>query len=123
MKEVSRKKECEYTWEQLAVWEAVRSSVSMPPRVESFVERYGHGRFEDCCERVIDYISSSRALLRRPRVEELLRLIFKCLAREMRSQGIPTTPKTLLDNIGQVPYAVDQRFPGYAEAGRLHLLV
>ena len=113
-------------WQHLATYRALRLECSLmgstEEAAETFVRDYGPRKFAGKVDFVLEYLSSTRKVLRRPQVENLLVLVFRCLAADIRQRSIPVTGKTLLDGVSNMPHAVDQCYPGYAEASMLQCL-
>lgn len=86
-------------------------------------ETYGRKKFVEKANIILDYTRSTRKAMRRPQLQGLVTLCLKCLAKNLKARDIPVTPRTLLDNIEHLSYAVNRAFPGYASAGMLHILV
>ena len=53
----------------------------------------------------------------------LVGLALHCLASDVHGRGIEVTPKRLIDNLPRLRIAIDAAFPGYIEAGLLHMLI
>ena len=87
-----------------------------------FFEIYGRAKFEQRCFDFLEIVSDSRQHLRPVQVCGLIELCLRALASELRAREIPVSPRTMFDNFGMIPHALDQRYPGYAAAGLLHRL-
>lgn len=126
LRELERPEAAALGWQALAVYRAIRREVTaMSERdeaAERFVRDYGQKKFDEKLDFAFQYISATREVMRRPQVEALLCLVFNCLASDMRQRSVPVTGKTLLDQLNYAPHAVDQRYPGYAEARMLHCI-
>jgi hypothetical protein len=55
--------------------------------------------------------------------QALVALALRCLASDMRTRGLEVTPRKILENLERLYIAIDTAFPGYVEAGLLHMLI
>lgn len=126
LRDLERPSNDNLTWQQMAVYRALRLECPLmgasEEAAERFVREYGPRKFAEKVVFVTDYLSAAREIMRRPQVESLITLVFRCLAMDMRQRSIPVTGRIMLDQSSNIPYAVDQRYPGYAEASLLHCL-
>ena len=53
----------------------------------------------------------------------LVGLALHCLTSDMHGRGIEVTPKRIIEQLPRLRTAVDAAFPGYIEAGLLHMLI
>ena len=111
------------THHQESVIRALLDTCDVKFSPHKFISAYGKHKFAERVESVLEYMNDSRKYLLRAQTNSLIQLCFRSLASELRRREIPVTPKTLLDNVGSLPNAVDIRFPGYAAAGLLHRVV
>lgn len=111
------------TRDEQIVLDAISEVLDVPVRTEKFLESYGRAKFSERAAEIIQFVSESRRALRAPQIRGLVEVCLRSLASDLRSREIPVSPRTILDNIGSMPRAVDRRFPGYAAAGLLHKVV
>lgn len=101
----------------------VRQSRGMSER--SAVEMIGAGKFRMLCEEIRAFITEGThdADLHESQLRGLVEIMIRCLAEEIRDRNMPSTPRTIMEGLPLLGQAVDERFPGYARAGRLGRLV
>jgi hypothetical protein len=109
--------------EESVVFDALMSVCDVKIAQNRFLESYGRAKYAEKVQTVYEYVASTRKFLRLPQVQALVALCLRCLANDLKSREIPTTPKIVLDNLNFLAHAVDKAFPGYASAGLLHRLV
>lgn len=125
----SRRRQMPFSREEVELWIALElASGRRRLRHESeaalgnWCSTHGRDRFRSFASDVESYISDScGALMRRSVRDEVRRQIIDCLGKMMREwENIPVAPNSLINCIDYLPSAVEQNFPGYADAGMLH---
>ena len=115
------------TTQEQTVWDAVNEvcrTRAIPPA--KFAQAYGVGNFRRALADVNAYIDTScGAGLPLAHRRVVIRTVLECLVEYIQSWKTPLapSPKTLLDTVGRLAHAVDQCFPGYADAKMLHRVV
>lgn len=116
-------KQRDFSADEQDLWDAlcVALNVRAPISLNKFVDTFGVSKYREAVTAAHGYLTQSCALiLRRPSRKVLLATIMECLVDNVRERGIPVTPGTVLGNIGTLAFAVEESFPGYADARMLH---
>jgi len=89
------------------------------------VSKVGKEKFQDGAELVFSYLEDScGSTLSNNETSALLSKVLRCLTSYMQTAlNMPVTIRTLFDNFHLLPHAVNQSFPGYAEAGLLRAVI
>lgn len=109
---------------ELLVYDILLPHCKNPPPLGRLLETYGARKYKQRVSELYEYVDAARKFLRPPELAALLELCVNCLALDIQRRGsIPVTPATLLDSVSRIEIAVDDQFPGYADAGLLHRMV
>lgn len=101
--------------------EALRVAAKARQPLATFAGKVGRSKYAEQAASVRAYLDTSCApVIRRPQRQAVLRTLLGCLVSHLTTRAIPTTPQVLFNSLGVLPFAVDQRFPGYAGARLLH---
>lgn len=121
-KQSNTKRKAEFSPDEKHVIEAMHHVCrGRPGSVEGSVKNYGRRKFADDVEYVLHYIrKAAGSRLRREHEQALLNVIMRCLAQQLERRGLMVSPNLLLNNLDYLEHAVDQQFPGYADARMLH---
>lgn len=89
------------------------------------LKNVGRRRFEEACYLIDGFIKRACSVkLKAPEHQELRRRLIRCYVEFLRDiPGFPVTIENSVRNIHLFSQAVDDAFPGYAEAGLLHCVV
>jgi hypothetical protein len=111
------------------VWQALRNVTRTPIGLDRFIKTYGAKNFRERVGELLSYAQPAREVLNNPPQFETLiaRLLEALVARmnadnEWRDKKIPITPTTVLNNFALLKSAVDDAYPGYIKAGRMHMI-
>lgn len=98
---------------------------SYRPRMQDVLRQLGQKRGQAALMQVDSFIARSvSAALRRPAKIALRALVWRCLLELLRERGERSVDApTALKNAHLIGQAVDQQFPGYADARLLHFVV
>ena len=120
-----------YTAAEVELWDAVgtaldKSAKERRPLALFVAGNGGTGGFGRA--RYADAVSTLNAVLdralpevtRKPVRMQVRTLMLRSLARYLTAMNVPTTEKSLLNNLGILEHAVDQTYPGYIAARLLH---
>lgn len=111
----------ELSADEREVWDALLEALKVRLPLAEFAKNFGKERMRQQLAAVDAFvIASCVPIMRKPVRMAVLRSLFLCLASHLASRGIPTTPKVMLSNVSLLSHAVEQRFPGYAQAKLLH---
>lgn len=116
----------EFSDKETALWRDLGDALPTMHRqpLAAFAERFGLRRYSDAAdafERV-----AARALpgvVRKPIRDAVRVRMLRCLADMLLGMHVPATAASVLNNIHQIEFAVDQQFPGYIAAGLLHRII
>jgi hypothetical protein len=106
--------------EEIAVYESIERLIPVTPPMARFVEGYGPVKYAEKVAYLWAYLKTARKQLNQAKTKSLINQLVQYHIDDMKAQGQFLTVKNVVDSLEQVPYAVDKRFPGYAEAGFLH---
>lgn len=108
------------------VWFALGTCVpGLGPRqrmIGSGGNRITRDQWEFAVESMHALIDEQCGTLRRGQKEDILATLFACLKSMNRMLGKSASARELIYAVGNLVDAIDLEFPGYAEAGLLHLL-
>lgn len=113
----------EPTLEEKLTWEAIVAVCMTGLPLARFVESYGTKKYAAKVNELYHFVGNARKHLRPAQLNALVKISLDCLALNLRSRGIPVTPSTLLNSLSLLASAVDDQYPGYAEARLLHRIV
>lgn len=100
-------------WDQLH--EAMDTRGRQP--LARFLEGFGKARYREGAEVIRSFVEESCAPgTQRPAIMAVTVLVLRCLAAHLKQRSIPCTPTVMLNSLMVLPYAVEQRFPGYSPA-------
>lgn len=116
----------EEVWRMLTRVLESRGARHLPP-LPVFVklQRVGRRRYSQAADTAQTFVDKACGLapLRRIEREEVLYQCFECLASWLHGRKSPVTPQSMILNMAMLSHAVDQAFPGYADAQMLHQIV
>ena len=114
----------------LALWDAlVRLSPHQPIRsLDAFLRDKHHGLPRTQWSSAVAYLDDFTADVEPVRYRDqdhaaLIALMLRCLVSDMETRGVEVTPKRIIENLPRLRVAVDEAFPGYLDAGLLHMLI
>ncbi|MBO0736431.1 MAG: hypothetical protein J2P48_07665 [Alphaproteobacteria bacterium] len=84
----------------------------------------GRGQWADAVKTVYAFCAQAQPV-RRPVVDHaaLAELVLGCLVSDMRRRSVSVTPKSIIEELPRLRVAVDRAYPGYLDAGMLHMLI
>jgi hypothetical protein len=109
-----------------AVCRRPMSGTASNSALAAFCQSYGRKQFQARLAELDAYLDSACGVkLRRPERDALRRIALQSLADRMSTwvsngRPLPIVPKTVLNSFEYLVGAVEDDFPGYAEAGLLH---
>ena len=101
-------------------WEALCEALGqghVPPA--PFITSFGKARYKESCEAIRKYLESGAGIQRKPVMVKLTKMVLRCLVNWLRNSGAQPTPSRVFSSISMLPLAVDESYPGYADAGLL----
>jgi hypothetical protein len=123
--ELTRRKR-PFTELEEAVWQAVLRVTRVDYALHTFVwvgyyreTPFGRGKYEDAIRLIDEFFKRYIGTLRRPERNLLLETFLECIKLSLPDNVNPS-PKEILNQAPYIKWAVDQQFPGYADAKMLH---
>jgi hypothetical protein len=110
------------------VWQVLRNITATPIGFDRFIKTYGAKNFRDRVGELLRYAQPARKVLNPPQFETLIARLLAALVERMnadnewRDKKIPITPTTVLNNFALLKSAVDDAYPGYIKAGKMHMI-
>jgi hypothetical protein len=122
----SKRSAASYTSNETEVWECLLDALGSVSRMPlpAFVDKFGLANYRTAAAEIEKYVASAcPADTRKPVRLALTTELLRCLVSHLNTRTIPATPGVMLRSLMVLPFAVEQRYPGYAQARMLHRII
>lgn len=109
------------TNEEQDVWDALTWAIGIKESLPLFLAQptMPRSKYQNAVDIAQSYVRRYCPGLKRMERLQVMRVCFRALMRVLREKDIEPTPHEMVANMSSLAWAVDQEFPGYAEAGLL----